>query len=102
MKQQTKWGLKAFTVQNEEGATRIILVKGRTLWMLDTLMAAGALGVTPIDNPAPRQSGYVHVLRHVYGLDIETIHEPHGGDFRGTHARYLLKSKVTCSDEVRA
>ena len=48
--------------------------------------AAGKCGVTPIDMPGPRWSGYVHNLRRM-GLVIETIHESHGGPFPGNHAR---------------
>jgi hypothetical protein len=30
-----------------------------------------------------------------FGLDIETIHEPHQGEFPGSHARFVLRSRVT-------
>lgn len=55
---------------------------------------AGAQGVTPIHNPAPRWSDYVHKLR-LAGLDIVTMREPHGGAFAGTHGRYVLHSDVS-------
>lgn len=64
-------------------------VTGRDAWALAALMDAGGFGVTPIDTPAPRWSGYVHNLRRV-GVPIETIHEKHGGPYAGTHARYVL------------
>lgn len=70
-----------------------IEVTGREAWALESLIAAGERGCTPIDNPAPRWSGYVHDLRR-FGVDIETIHEPHGGAFPGTHARYVLRAPV--------
>lgn len=73
---------------------RLVLKQGRNLWALETLMAAGSKGVTPIDNPAPRWSAYVFNLREM-GVEIETIHEPHDGAFQGTHARYVLRSHVT-------
>ena len=69
-------------------------VIGRGAWALLELVKAGPKGCTPIDNPGPRWSAYVHTLRHVYGLAIETRHEPHKGPFPGTHARYLLMSAV--------
>lgn len=56
-------------------------------------MEAGAKGCTPITNPAPRWSGYVGKLRG-YGVPIETIREKHGGEFAGTHARYVLRARV--------
>jgi hypothetical protein len=69
-------------------------VKGRDAWALSELLKAEAKGCSPIDNPGPRWSGYVFNLKHTHGLDIETIHEPHCGQFPGTHARYVLRSPV--------
>ncbi len=74
------------------GGSRMVL-SGREAWALNQLHCAGTRGCTPIDNPAPRWSGYVHCLRKA-GFDIETITEPHGGQFAGTHARYVLRSHV--------
>ena len=76
-----------------------IFVKGRDEWALLELMSMGELGCTPIDNPAPRWSGYVHNLRRL-GVNIETIHESHRGSFPGHHARYILRSWVK-PEEVR-
>ena len=53
------------------------------------LVEAGAKGVTPISRPAPRWSGYVFDLREL-GIPIETIMEPHEGNYPGLHARYVL------------
>ena len=72
-------------------------VKGRNAWALLALYAAGARGVTPIDTPGPRWSGYVHNLRRM-GLAIETVHESHGGPFPGTHARYRLHSELSVAE----
>jgi hypothetical protein len=68
-------------------------VRGRNAWTLDRLLAAGERGVTPIEQPAPRWSQYVAILRG-QGLSIETIEERHGGPFRGWHGRYVLRSPV--------
>lgn len=74
-----------FLFTNTDGkVTRMHLV-GRNAWTLSELVRAGAKGCTPITNPAPRWSAYVHRLRHDYGLDIETIHEAHSGPFPGNH-----------------
>ena len=70
------------------------IVKGRDAWALAELLSAGANGCTPIDNPGPRWSGYVFNLKRIHGLNIETRHEPHRGQFPGTHARYVLLSAV--------
>ncbi len=69
-------------------------VSGRDAWALIELVKAGPSGCTPIDNPAPSWSAYVHALRHEHGLAIETIHESHRGAFPGNHARYVLHSAL--------
>ena len=66
---------------------------GREGWALDRLTEAGPRGCTPIAQPAPRWSAYVHRLRAL-GVPIETRHEPHGGAFAGTHGRYILRARV--------
>lgn len=66
---------------------------GRDAWALLELVKEGPRGATPINNPGPRWSAYVFNLRRM-GLSIQTIDEPHGGPFAGTHARYVLKSRV--------
>jgi hypothetical protein len=82
-----------FTVANGEDV-RTIVVRGRDAWALRELIVAGPDGCTPIDNPGPRWSGYVHKLKRVYCLNIETITEMHGGEYAGKHARYVLRSRV--------
>ena len=64
---------------------------GRDAWALMALKDAGERGVTSIENPAPRWSGYIHNLRRA-GIPIETVHEKHGGPYPGTHARYVLRA----------
>lgn len=81
-----------------EPAGEMLTFTGRDAWALQCLVDAGATGVTPLDTPGPRWSGYVHNLRKA-GLVIETIHEGHGDPFPGTHARYVLRSAVTVLDE---
>jgi len=92
-----------FSVVDAHGAARILELKGRDAWALTELVRAGDLGCTPIDTPGPRWSGYVHKLRHRHGLDIVTVTEPHGGPYKGTHARYILRSIVqTLSADIGA
>ena len=79
-------------IEGREG-TRHVEVKGRDLWALGQLVEAGPNGCTPIGNPGPRWSSYVHKLRKA-GLEIETIHEAHKGAFPGRHGRYVLHSSV--------
>ena len=69
-------------------------VVGRDAWALLNLIERGERGCTPIDTPGPRWSHYVFKLRHA-GFIIETIDENHGGPFAGSHARYVLRSRVT-------
>jgi hypothetical protein len=44
-------------------------------------------------------------LKREFGLDIETAHESHRGQFPGSHARYILRSQVEIvphSDDVES
>ena len=75
-------------------------IAGRELWALRALMAAGAVGVTPLSWPGPRWSCYIHRLRG-RGLDIETLREAHGGDFPGRHGRYVRRSPVALAGGSR-
>lgn len=93
MAQNSQWGDAPYTIINDNDNVSHITVMGRDRWALECLLASGTKGCTPIDTPGPRWSGYVHNLRNM-GVDIETIHEPHGGDFAGTHARYVLQCRV--------
>ena len=93
MKKPDFSGRRSYAVSHPNGQTFDITIKGRVRWALEQLLEAGPKGCTPIDNPAPRWSAYVFELRQS-GIEIETIHEPHGGAFAGTHARYVLRSKV--------
>jgi hypothetical protein len=81
-----------FAIKNG-GPTFEITVNGRTCWALMQLIEAGAIGVTTIDNPAPRWAAYVHQLRQL-GVRIETVTERHSDPFPGNHARYVLRSNV--------
>ncbi len=83
----------AITFRIEPDGSRL-RAKGRDAWALLALHMAGKRGVTPLDTPGPRWSGYVFNLRRM-GLVIETVHESHGGPFAGTHARYVLHSEVS-------
>jgi hypothetical protein len=75
--------------------------RGRAAWALDRLVTAGPNGCTPIDQPAPRWSHYVFLLRR-HGVDIETLHETHGGVYAGHHARYVLRTPVEVIEALEA
>lgn len=83
-----------YRVKPPEGEAFTIAVMGRVKWALDCLRIAGLRGCTPILNPAPRWSAYVMSLRDL-GVPIETIREPHEGDYPGSHGRYVLRVTVT-------
>lgn len=83
----------AYHVLPEGGEPITIYAKGRDAWALDRLRWAGPKGCTPITEPAPRWSAYVFNLRAL-GVPIETVHEPHGGEYAGTHGRYVLRARV--------
>lgn len=84
----------SYRVRTPDGDAFAIVVSGRVRWALEELRKAGLRGCTPVDNPAPRWSAYIHELRGM-GVEIETITEPHEGAFPGWHGRYVLRSGVT-------
>ena len=83
-----------YEVQNGDAKPFPVVITGRDNWAMEQLIAAGTTDCTPFSHPAPRWSHYIWKLRGE-GVDIETIHEKHEGEFPGTHARYVLRSKVT-------
>jgi hypothetical protein len=91
----------AFLVHEGEDV-RTIRPPGRVSWAIGELIAAAGKGCTPIDNPAPRWSGYIHKAKRDYRLAIETITEMHGGEYAGKHARYVLRSNVQFADPADA
>ncbi len=94
--------LRCITIElDTEHGPHQMTFEGREAWALGQLITVGEQGVAPIHRPAPRWSHYVHMLRKA-GLDIETIHEPHGGPFSGHHGRYVLRSQVKLLHEVAA
>lgn len=97
MANQKKWGIAPYTIKLNSGERFSITVSGRDKWALEELIKAGSKGCTPIHNPAPRWSGYIHNLRK-YGVPIETVTETHDGPFSGTHARYVLRAVVIPSE----
>lgn len=101
MADKTNWGAAPYTLTLPNGDTLSITVSGRDRWAFEALSAAGERGCTPIENPAPRWSGYVFNLRNL-GVPIETVTEPHDGPFSGTHARYVLRAKVARHGERAA
>ncbi len=92
----------AFLVETGGGKKVVLELRGRDAWALSELVMAGASGCTPITHPGPRWSGYVYRLKRKHGLSVETVHETHKGPFPGTHARYVLKTRVLPVDSHEA
>jgi hypothetical protein len=82
-----------FALHGADGAMQILDLDGRPGWALDEMINARVEGITAVDYPGVRLADAIFKLRQA-GLTIETIHEPHGGEFKGRHARYVLKSHV--------
>lgn len=95
----TTWGAAPFTITPATGSPFVVTPRGRERWALERLLAAGRNGCSPVDDPAPRWAAYVHDLRAM-GVEIETVHETHGGPFPGTHARYRLACRVSTSSAI--
>lgn len=83
----------AFLLHHGTDDARTITVTGRVKWALEALIRAGVQGMTSLENPGTRLSHYIFVLRRK-GVLIDTAIEEHGGAFPGTHARYVLRSRV--------
>ena len=90
---RTKEKGQLYLLYPDDGDPFEIRASGRFDWALDELIKAGPRGIIPMENPAPRWSAYVHVLRSL-GIEIDTIMEPHEGPFPGKHGRYVLQSLV--------
>lgn len=82
-------------------AEETLRLKGREAWMLACLIEVGETGLTVLDRPAPRLSGYVHCLRK-RGLVIDTIDERHTGPYPGAHGRYVLRTHLTVLQAITA
>jgi len=82
-----------FALYGVDESVQILDLDGRPGWALVEMINAGSEGITAIDYPGVRLADAIFKLRQV-GLIIETIHESHGGEFKGRHARYKLRSKV--------
>lgn len=82
-----------YHIQPEGDEPFTIYAKGHDAWALDRLSEAGPKGCTPIEQPAPRWSAYVFNLRN-QRVPIETVTEPHQGEFAGTHGRSVLRAVV--------
>lgn len=74
---------------------------GRAAWALRHLHHAGSTGLTTLQQPAPRWSHYIYLLRQA-GLQITTQHEAHGGTYAGHHGRYRLETPVTLIEREAA
>ena len=72
---------------------RSFRLSGRLGWTMYQLFCAGPRGVTALERPALRLSGYVHQLRKK-GICILTEMERHDGVYSGVHARYRLGSSA--------
>ncbi|MHC4040639.1 winged helix domain-containing protein [Bradyrhizobium sp. 23AC] len=89
--------MSRLTISKTDGSRQTFT--GRQAWMLRRLIDAGTAGITLLDNPAPRGSHYIYMLRKA-GLNISTTNEPHAGAFPGMHGRYRLETSITVVAEV--
>lgn len=92
-----KFAITVRTAAKGEKRGEVLSFVGREAWALRELIRAGDAGCTPIDNPAPRWSHYIWLLRETF--DIETVVEDHGGPFAGHHARYVLRDDVSILED---
>lgn len=75
-----------------------IRLVGRPAWLFELLQNAGEEGVTTLQLPAGvRVSHYILILRRA-GLLVESVRESHGGQFSGSHVRYVDRSGARIVD----
>ena len=92
MSQKKKMTLTA-EIRLAEGV-QVISVTGQVARTLKALVESENAGITALEVSntwALRLSAYIHTLRHIHGLEIETKREPHD---EGWHARYVLHTPV--------
>lgn len=94
MTQQSAKPKSDYLVFDTPEAPRRVTLTGRVKWAMDQLLDLGSHGCSTLDRPAISWPVYVYHLRHDHQINVETVHEKHGGTFAGKHARYFLKSKV--------
>ena len=94
MANNSNWREALFTIYPDTEDHFELVVSGRDRWALEALIVAGSKGCTPIDTPGPRWSAYVFNLRQL-GVPIQIVTEAHDGPFAGSHARYVLRARVT-------
>lgn len=87
-------GHARYLIVQPSGAHTETEINGRDRWALECLMRAGLDGGAPLRDTGPSWSAYVLSLRGM-GVQIETIHDRHGGDYPGHHGRYVLRSAVS-------
>lgn len=85
--------LRVQKFENGEPAGLPCTLAGRAAWALRHLIESPS-GCTPLTHPAMRWAHYIYLLRKDHSINVETIHEKHGGPFPGTHARYFLRDDV--------
>jgi hypothetical protein len=91
----TKPWLIVQPVDSNKAPIRLV---GRPAWLFDLLQCAGEQGVTTLQLPAGvRVSHYILILRRA-GLVIESVREPHEGEFSGSHVRYVDRSGARIID----
>src|SRR6185437_1071317 len=98
----SKWGLVAPAPELRDLLDRMMTdsppvvplhLTKRAEFVLDELVTAGPAGLSKISYPGVNIGDAVLTCRKA-GVQIETLHEPHGGEFAGHHARYVLRSRV--------
>ncbi|MGF1552360.1 MAG: hypothetical protein ACFBWO_07650 [Paracoccaceae bacterium] len=72
---------------------RRLVLTARAAWALAELRRAGPRGITARAYPGVRLADAVFKLRRA-GYAVATEFEPHGGDYPGRHARYILHEQA--------
>ena len=86
-----------YEIQNEEGKAQRIILKNRNRQVLDALNRAPIFAASPV-----RLSDIVMILRHSYGVEIETHMFSANDGSGGVFGIYELTSRVKPIDRAPA
>jgi len=91
---RSRFNLTIEVDDNHDGKPRLECLTGQFARTAEALIRNGDRGVTSLEIStwALRTSHYIFVLRHKYGLEIETVMEEHHQPVEGRHGRYFLRS----------
>ncbi|KAA8608537.1 hypothetical protein AL036_06510 [Salipiger aestuarii] len=100
-----KWAKAPYVITTATGDRRTVILNGRVRWAIEELRKAGHEGRTGREALGPRWAAYIWDAKHVHGIPIADVWEPHEGEHPGRHKRWFLDCEIHpcgAGQEVRA